>query len=44
MLELPNFGHMTTSKINSFFENIFILRRPGVANSANIIKIATMFN
>ena len=57
MLELPNFGHMTTSTIQhdkmflvtslgeiiTSFQNTFILRRSGVANFADIIKVATMF-
>ena len=63
MLELPNFGHMTTFTLyiksrdkfcwwrhwqklwrhNLFFQNTFILRRPGVAIFANIIKIVTMW-
>ena len=49
VLELPNFGHMTTSTI-SFeslakfcFQNTVILRRPGVAIFADIIKIVTIF-
>ena len=53
MLELPNFepGHKTllvapwteimTSK--PLFQNNFILRRPGVANFADITKTVTMF-
>ena len=61
MLELPNFGHMTTSTIQFesrnkddgdvmdknydviTFQKTFVLRRAGVANFADIIKIATMF-
>ena len=49
MLELPNFGHMTTSTV--YFESRnkillvtpFILRKPKVAIFADIMKIATMF-
>ena len=63
MLELPNFGYMTTSTIwleshdkillvaswaeimmsQPLFQNIFILRKPKVADFADIIKMATMF-
>ena len=62
MLELPNFGHMTTFTIwfesrdkillvaswteimtsQPLYENAFILRRPTVANFADIIKIPTI--
>ena len=63
MLQLPNFGHVTSSTISfelrdrilllmsksvittsqPLFLNRFILRRPGVANFADIMKILTMF-
>ena len=59
MLELPNFGHMTTFTVwfeshgkillvaswteimmsQPLYQNAFILRRPKVANFADIIKI-----
>ena len=42
MLELPNFGRMTTSTIQPLFQNTFILRRPRADNFADIIKIATI--
>ena len=61
MLELPNFGQMTTYTIwfeshnkillvtswteimmsQPLYQNAFILRRPKVANFANIIKVPT---
>ena len=64
ILELPNFGHMTTSIIWfesrdkillvtswaeimmswPFFQNIFILQKPGVAIFADIIKVVTVFS
>ena len=54
MLELPNFVHMSTSTLwfesrdvinrnYDIFQNVFILRRPGVAIFAGIIKIITIF-
>ena len=63
MLKLPNFDHMTISRMQfesrgkimlvtswteimtsqPLFQNVFILRRPRVANFDDIIKIATMF-
>ena len=48
MLELPNFGHITTSwkeivMSQSFFQNTFVSRRPSGGNFANIIKIVTIF-
>ena len=63
MLDLPNFGLMTTSTIelesrqkilletswtkvmtlSALFQNTIILRKPRVANFADIMKIATMF-
>ena len=46
-LQLPNFDHMATSTIwfeslddSILFQNTIILRSPGVANFAGIIKIA----
>ena len=62
ILQLPSFGHMSTSTIQfgscdkillltswteivttySFFQNNFVLRRPGVANFVDI-KIALIF-
>ena len=63
ILELPNFGHMTTSTISfepcdkilletswtgimtpsPLFQNSIVLKRPGVAIFADIIKIITIF-
>ena len=63
MIELPNFGHMTTFTVwfesrdkillvaswteimtsQLLYQNALILRRPAVANFADIIKIPAMF-
>ena len=54
ILELSNFGHMTTwltlqnfvgddMDIKYDLHNTFVLRRPRVASFANMIKIATTF-
>ena len=43
MLELPDFGHMTTSTTSTFFfENTFIVRRPRLGIFADVIKIGTI--
>ena len=55
MLELSNFGHISTSTVDfetldrsyriiTFNSKTFILRMPRVTNSADFIKIAVILN